>query len=135
MRKRLYFAASFADTENRRALAKLVEGMSGGYYEVTSSWLNEPPIKAESEHADWEKRARANEDQLDIDRSDAVVVFTATDSTSGGLHWETGYAVGRGIPVYLVGPKRNVFHYQNHFAGWFETVAEFKAACVHRGIA
>jgi nucleoside 2-deoxyribosyltransferase len=135
MRKRLYFAASFADGDVIRAVRDAAEARSGYYYEVTSSWLNEPPIKAESEHADWEKRARANEDQLDIDRSDAVVVFTDVESTSGGLHWETGYAVGRGIPVYLVGPKRNVFHYQNHFAGWFETVAGFKAACTYREIA
>jgi nucleoside 2-deoxyribosyltransferase len=134
MSKNLYFAASLKLAAEVAQHASNAQARSGGFYHVTSSWLNEPPIKAESDHLDWEKRARANEDQLDIDRSDAVVVFNLYPSTTGGMHWETGYAHGTGKPVYLVGPKTSVFHYQNHITH-FLTVEAFLDACQYRELA
>lgn len=104
-----YLAASF-DTQ---AAVRDARGLISPYVEVTSSWLDEPPILADEEREDWEKRARGNEDYLDIERSDVVVVFTSAPSTSGGLHLETGLALGMGKRVILVGPKLNVFHYMN----------------------
>ena len=67
---------------------------------------------------DGEKRARANEDLLDIVRSDAMLLVTYKDSTSGGFHVELGAAqmksvMGSTMPIYLLGPKRNVFMYSN----------------------
>ena len=110
--RRVYLAASFAAREEVIRLREVIEGVTG--CKVTSSWLDELPLEAgDAAREEWEKRARANEDRLDIERSDAVVVLTTHQSTTGGLHWETGYAQGSGIPVIILGPRVSVFHYQN----------------------
>ena len=46
-----------------------------------------------------------------MERSDAVVVFTDTPSTTGGRHVEVGIALAHRIPVFIIGPRENVFHY------------------------
>jgi hypothetical protein len=110
MKPKVYLAAAFND----RQFIRGVRDTLAPYVEVTSSWLDEPVIRAgESFREDWEKRARGNEDYLDIERSDVVAVFTAVPSTTGGLHFEAGLARGMGKRVIVVGPKGNVFHYMN----------------------
>lgn len=54
-------------------------------------------------------------DLADIDHADLLIAFTAasvmSSGTSGGRHVETGYALGHGIPVVVVGEPENVFHH------------------------
>jgi nucleoside 2-deoxyribosyltransferase len=117
---RVYIAGSFTRAKELRAEA-LRCGLA-----VTSSWLweeEEQLTKHDDEVPDWQKRARAHDDLVDIDRADAVVVFTDVPSTTGGYHVEVGYALGRDIPVVLVGPRLNVFHYDQR-VWWFETLEE-----------
>jgi hypothetical protein len=110
MKMKVYIAGSFS----AQLALRDVRDLMVPYVDVTSSWLDEPTIEAhEGDRADWEKRARGNEDYLDIERSDAVAVFTSVPSTSGGLHLETGLALAMGKRVIVVGPRGNVFHYMN----------------------
>ena len=106
---RVYLSGSFDNLGNMRAVGESLR--SRGHY-VTSNWLDEPPIHVADDKVreDWEYRARANDDKADIDRADVFVVYTAVPSSSGGLHWETGYAEGVGLPTIIVGPMLNVFH-------------------------
>lgn len=51
-------------------------------------------------------------DVEDVRRSDAIICFTehpAVGYTTGGRWVEFGLAMAWGIPIYIVGPKENVF--------------------------
>lgn len=74
---------------------------------VTSSWhaLND---------GDW--KTEAMRDIVDIDECDILIRFSAAEYasttpnlTTGGRHFECGYAYGRGKVIWLVGPPENVF--------------------------
>lgn len=50
-------------------------------------------------------------DLQDIDAADTLLSFTSADGGGkGGRHIEHGYALGRGIPVVVIGPRENIFH-------------------------
>jgi len=106
----LYISGSFAQRERLAAIAGQLEFVG---YDVTSSWLYEPPIRFDDEHADYDKRARANEDLIDIERAEAVLLFTDVPSTSGGFDTELGMALMGRKPVYLYGPRINIFTYMH----------------------
>lgn len=90
----------------------------------TSSWLEETheidagTIGAATALSGDQVAAHAKTDLLDIDTSDAVVLFTAASvglggsaaGGTGGRHVETGYAIAREKPVFVVGEPENVFH-------------------------
>ena len=108
---KLYISGSFSD---RDRLTEFANNLSYLGEEITSSWLTEPIIKVEGEHDAWEKRARANEDLLDVERSDALLLVTYVESSTGGYNTELGIALANRKPIYLVGPKRSVFMYSNY---------------------
>jgi nucleoside 2-deoxyribosyltransferase len=93
---------------------------------VTSRWLEEPH-KSNSLMSDVSESLLteyATCDLEDTEAADIVVFFSVpeTQPTSrGGRHVEFGYALAKGIPIYVVGPKENIFHYHGlvrHFATW-----------------
>ena len=104
---------------------------------ITSSWLNEAhapntPLDSLTDDVN-EKYARA--DLRDIDRADAFVLFAVPKShvpiPRAGRHVEFGYALAKGMPIYVVGEvKENIFHYLpdkvRHFA-MFADLVEFFA--------
>lgn len=54
------------------------------------------------------------EDLEDVDAADAVVLYHPRahhGKGTGGRHVETGYALARGKPVFLVGDAESVFHF------------------------
>ena len=107
---KMYFSGSFDARETIQAHAK--EFVDRSYGTVTSNWLLEPEVRViDDGREDWVLRARANEDRIDVERSDAVIVFTDTPSTTGGRHVEVGIALAHRIPVFVIGPRENVFHY------------------------
>ena len=58
--------------------------------------------------------AIAVQDLIDVDNADVLVVYTepyGTPVSGGGRHVETGYALGKGKTVLVVGPHENVFHW------------------------
>lgn len=60
---------------------------------------------------EWVLRACASNSFLDLERADAVLLFTDVPSTTGGFHAELGMALMARKPVYLHGPRGNVFTY------------------------
>jgi hypothetical protein len=108
--RNVYIAASFDTADAVRTLRDQLQN----YVNVTSSWCEEPPLVADDyREKPIEARYRANEDLLDIERSEIVAVFTDVPSTTGGLHVELGLALALGKRIIVVGPRRNVFHYLN----------------------
>ncbi len=124
---RLYISCSFADRARAQRIAGAI-GEWGSGITVTSSWLFEPPFKHDDADVEaWQKRARGNEDLLDIERSTAMLLLTATPSTSGGFYTELGIALARRIPIYIIGPKIGVFMYSNQVEptpGWILDAVE-----------
>tara|TARA_Y100000310_G_scaffold315082_1_gene365235 strand:+ start:1089 stop:1481 length:393 start_codon:yes stop_codon:yes gene_type:complete len=106
---KVYFSGSFDDRQQIKAYAN--EFVSRQFGTVTSNWLREPEVRVEDGREEWVLRARANEDRIDVERSDTVIVFTDTPSTTGGRHVEVGIALAHRIPVFIIGPRENVFHY------------------------
>jgi nucleoside 2-deoxyribosyltransferase len=105
---RIYFAAPFARQVELRDVAKEYEAAG---HTITASWLYEPVLDADDPAREWGLKVRALEDDWDVAHSDAVVLFTdGPQITHGGMHVEVGLAIARGIPVYVNGPKVNVFH-------------------------
>lgn len=103
---------------------------------ITSSWLGEshaPTVQLEDVPFD-DNVKYALQDMRDIDRADAFVLFAvpATDTPipRAGRHVEFGYALAKGLPIYVVGlEKENIFHYLpgrvQHFATFYDLVAFF----------
>lgn len=105
---RVYIGGAFDHVPELRAYATELQ-VAG--HEVTSHWMYEPPIRHDDpEHVAWERRARCNDDVLDIERSDAVVIITRWPSTTGGYHTELGIAIGKRIPIITLGPLPNVYY-------------------------
>lgn len=75
--------------------------------ECTSSWLDN-----KEEGMSFEDIACT--DLNDVHKADVLVVYTepyGTPVPGGGRHVETGYALGVGMPIIVVGPLENVFHW------------------------
>lgn len=54
----------------------------------------------------------ALDDLQDVSRAEHLIAFTEEPRSSnsrGGRHVELGIAIGRGIPVSIVGPRENIF--------------------------
>ena len=109
----VYLAARFGrQSEMRQRRLDLLEvGVA-----VTSHWLDEDPSGAnEFDLTEEERQSIARLDLGDVARADALVLFTeerTPDRNSAGIgrHIETGYALARGKPVFVVGPTETVFH-------------------------
>jgi hypothetical protein len=65
-------------------------------------------------------------DLEDLRKADTLIAFTdASDRySSGGRHVEFGVAVERGMEIYVIGPRENVF-YALPEVNWFPTWQEF----------
>ncbi len=72
----------------------------------------------------------AREDFLDVVMCDVLIAFTEaprSSSSRGGRHVEFGIALGLKKPVWIVGPRENIFHWLEdvrHFHDW-ESCLEF----------
>jgi hypothetical protein len=117
---KVYLAAPYAARDRVRGYAKDLR-VAG--FTCVSSWVDEDieitpaTTGAASGLDDATVSAHAQDDLEDIATCDALVLFTAaavgltpTIHHSGGRHVETGYALGRGKRVVVVGPPENVFH-------------------------
>lgn len=108
---KIYLASGFNWRHNFRALAKNIEAKG---HTVTSSWIyiDERP---ERNHPFWDEFAKAiaASNLIDLIRSDALVVDSRgiRPDNNGGTHSELGFALARGWPIYLIGPKGNTFHW------------------------
>ena len=108
----IYLAARYSRREELCAYAETLRGLG---FTVTSRWIDgshQSPDETENAAALALKRQWAGDDLEDIDDASVLVAFTEeprTGATRGGRHVELGYALGRRMPVVIVGPVENVF--------------------------
>lgn len=91
-----------------RLLGSLVaDVISRGGHECTSTWLKNEFLPTER-HTVEERMSIAFEDVEDVFRSDVLVLVAGADKYSGGKFVEAGVAMGRGIPVIVIGRRENM---------------------------
>jgi nucleoside 2-deoxyribosyltransferase len=129
---KVYFAGPYQWKERITEYAKQFTTLLG--VGVTSTWLDEshaPTTQLQDVPEDLNVKY-ATQDLRDINRADAFVLFAvpATDTPipRAGRHVEFGYALARGLPIYVVGlEKENIFHYLPGKVQHFETFADLVA--------
>ena len=112
----IYIAGSWGARAQLRGYA---DQLVRAGHTVTSTWLYE--AEPEGVWADHGAKI-AKRDLTAIDQSSLVLVSTKNPSTSGGYHVEMGYALGKYLQVWTVGPRDNGFQYlaTRHFETWEE---------------
>lgn len=110
---KIYLASMYSQRDQTREHAKTLRAAG---HTVTSTWLRErAPLKCKTAdfHDRW-LRDRAVVDLEDIDRADAILLFSV-DGTKptvrGGRHVEFGYAMATNKRLFVVGPRENIFHF------------------------
>ena len=104
----------------REDVLPIRKGLEAVGHTVVARWLDETPV-ATPEATHWGKLAV--EDLLDVRAAQIFVLDTRTMTPRGGREVELGVALERGMPVYIVGPQRNVYHYLARAV--FATVDDF----------
>lgn len=121
---KVYIAAPYAARDHVRAwLTWLLPRTS---LEVTSSWLDADheihagTVDTAPDMPDEYAYQHSMKDCVEIYSADALILlthsfvsqwgFTLAQTTSGGRHIETGYALAIGKPVIVVGEPENIFH-------------------------
>jgi len=97
-------------------MKSVAEWMEKWGIEVTSTWLKEKaPLDSQLFDApDEENLACASVDLHDIDRADAIVLFSEDPLIGwprGTHHVEFGYATGKGKKLIVIGGKENIMHF------------------------
>lgn len=111
----IYIAAKF---EMRPVLVAITPLIAATCHEILSSWL----FRRGSAEAVQEAR----EDLEDLAAATLFILDTSFPGGSG-CEVELGFALARGIPVWIVGPQRNIFHHLptiRFFASWQEVLCE-----------
>src|SRR5436190_1884776 len=107
---KVYLAGKFERAPELRTIRQRLRQLG---LTVTSRWLDLDltgrPTPDDPEWLIWARRC-AEEDLLDINQADTFMLDTTDVRSGGGSHFETGYAYSRGTPVFLIGPRTNVFH-------------------------
>lgn len=109
-----YLAARYS---RREELCRYRADLADRGVKVPARWLNgnhQIDDQGLSAEAGREARERfATEDLDDVLTADLLIAFTEPPRSSnsrGGRHVEFGVAIGRGMPVIVVGERENVFH-------------------------
>ena len=76
-------------------------------HECTSTWIKNE-FSPTDEHTFEERMSIAFEDVEDVCRSDVLVLVSGAEKYSGGKFVEAGIAMGRGIPVIVIGRRENM---------------------------
>lgn len=121
---KFYLAARYSrhpEMRDHRTMLELYK------HTVTSRWINGKHVSEDPDTA----AAFAAEDLADIVLADAVVCFNeeprVPNTSRGGRHVEFGFAYALHKPIYLVGPKENVFHWLIRDNFRYETIPDFFA--------
>lgn len=98
---RVYLAASF---NQQKRIAQLSQQLEELGIQVTNRWQEEPAGIPESEYRGYGER-----DLESVRLADVLVVLTDRPSTTGGYHFECGYAYALKKPILVVGDRVNFF--------------------------
>lgn len=104
---RAYIAAPFKRKKEALEAQNLLRELGIG---STTRWLSQHP----STDDPAELAVQAQDDLEDVDTADIFILLNYKGwvmEGQGGKHVETGYALAKGKPVYVVGKPWNVFHY------------------------
>lgn len=105
---RIYLAAPFTAQDRMKGVRDVLTAIG---HEVTSTWIDLAEIGEATDFDPVRCAPHAASDMADLLRADAVAVFTEYGlSTTGGQHVETGMALAAGKRVFVIGPRRNIFH-------------------------
>jgi nucleoside 2-deoxyribosyltransferase len=133
---RVYLCSRWGRRDELRAYKRQLE--ASGLCTVTSRWLLDGTHDADG-RTDMARRF-ADEDLQDIAGSDLLIAFTEAPESPygrGGRHVELGYAIGIRRPVWIVGPRENVFAYLSQvqqfqsLAGVIERLQQRTEAVTH----
>lgn len=114
---RIYLSARY---ERRLELCGYREQIEQRGHTVTSRWLNGAPvgiealIESDDEDGLWYRVMAAQDDMEDIESSDLLIAFSEppeSDASRGGRHVEFGFALALNVPLWVVGPPENIFHW------------------------
>lgn len=72
--------------------------------ECTNHWMDREAT------TDQERAHCAETDLSEVEKADAVLLMNWFPSSSGGMHFETGWAYAKGKPIYVIGASTCVFH-------------------------
>jgi nucleoside 2-deoxyribosyltransferase len=123
---KVYLASRYSTKPQMEEYAKELRSLG---IEVTSRWLEETHA-SDADISVELKRKYALMDLEDVGFADVLVFFSVEPTTPmvrGGRHVEFGYALGLGIPIIVVGPKENIFHftpYVQHVNNWAQALNE-----------
>ena len=121
---RIYISGCFESRSRLAARRGEVEARGHG---VASSWLDEPDQKGPVVLSDPEKCLEyAQRDYSEVLASELLIVDTEDTNTRGGREVEVGIALAFGRKLWVVGPRRNIFHYlaHRHFPAWEEALEQ-----------
>lgn len=102
--RKYYLAASMKSRERMREIKKEIESRGA---EVTSRWIDSDDTDSTTNCQDQKEWAHFNLE--DILKASEVLIFTGVPSTSGGPHFEMGFAYAHDRRVTIIGPNPNVF--------------------------
>ena len=112
----IYLASNWDSKPRMRALRDQIQ-LRG--HTVLSSWLDDPTTEyIVGSPLD------ALKDFDEIRQCDLLICDTAESSNTGGREVEFGFAWGRNIDVWLIGPRRNIFHAiaDRHYTNWVDAL-------------
>jgi hypothetical protein len=117
--RQIYLAGKFEAQDRLRHERDRIHQLGVG--KVVGTWLDEE--SAPGEITAGTKYIYAVRDREEVLDSDLLILDTLDENNRGGREVEFGIALGRGIEVWVVGPKRNVFHEMApQFESWNEVI-------------
>lgn len=114
---KVYIASRFSsNVEVVRKLTELIEALGA---KCTQTWHNSTATDSEIDRS-----AVAFREIGEIDQADTLILYTENcERVPGGMHFEAGYAFGRGKRLIVVGPKVHIFC--DLSCDWYPTLNDF----------
>ena len=104
----IFYLASNWDSKSR--LQPIARDLRRLGHTVTSTWLDEDEAQNFDALTLDQQLAYAHRDFDEIDAAQVLILDTLEQSLTGGREVEVGYALRCFLPIWLVGPRRNIFH-------------------------
>ncbi len=117
---RIYLAAAYERRPEIACYRDWIHQNTG--HRVVSRWLDPVDGHGEAESGIlrgmgteafaglWPECAKMDLEDI-YDKARLLIAFTSGYPGRGGYHFETGYAAGLGMDVWVCGPREHVFHF------------------------